>query len=107
MPPEEVWERFFDPRAILDVMLFNILHAEARLEMLKEAARVLSADGQLAIIHWNYDPTTPRGPSMSIRPRASDCIAWAEFVGFRVVCNGPIDLPPYHYGILFRLRPFP
>jgi ubiquinone/menaquinone biosynthesis C-methylase UbiE len=84
------------------VMLFNILHAAEKLEMLKEAARVLSADGQLAVIHWNYDPTTPRGPSMSIRPRPSDCIGWVEAAGFRLHPDHPIDLPPYHYGLLFH-----
>lgn len=85
------------------VMLFNLLHAVEKHEMLEEAARVLTADGQLAIIHWNYDPTTPRGPSMSIRPRPSDCIAWAEAVGF-CLSQDVIDLPPYHYGLLLRRK---
>ena len=41
-------------------MLFNILHAHERLAMLNEAWRVLAAGGKLAVIHWSYDPSTPR-----------------------------------------------
>ena len=91
-------------RSVDYVMLFNILHADERLELLREVERVLSVNGQLAVIHWNYDPTTPRGPSMSIRPRPSECVAWAAFAGLRSVSDGPVDLPPYHYGMLFQRR---
>ena len=45
-------------------------------------------------IHWNYDPSTPRGPSMSIRPRPEDCRDWAEAAGFRLLAPGIINLPP-------------
>ena len=53
-------------------MLFNILHAEESSAMLAEALRVLAPDGLLGIMHWNYDATTPRGPSMDIRPRPNN-----------------------------------
>lgn len=36
MPDEEMWTGFFEPTKML------------------------------AVIHWNYDPTTPRGPAMEI-----------------------------------------
>lgn len=84
------------------VMLFNILHADERLALLKEAWRVLAVDGKLAVIHWNYDPATPRGPSMSIRPRPEECRSWAEQVGFVLLPPGQMDLPPYHYGFVFQ-----
>lgn len=84
------------------VMFFNILHAEERPLLLKEARRVLAAGGKLAMIHWNYDPGTPRGPSMSIRPRPEDCRAWVEQAGFTMLPPGQIDLPPYHYGFVFE-----
>lgn len=86
-------------------MLFNILHAEERMSLLKEARRVLKPEGKLAVIHWNYDPSTPRGPTMSIRPRPEDCRSWAEQVGFELLPPGLIDLPPYHYGFVFRRPP--
>ncbi len=79
------------------VMLFNILHLENPVTLLEEAKRILKQGGLIGIIHWNYDPSTPRGPSMDIRPRPEDCRAWAESVGFK----NPVryDLKPYHYGI--------
>jgi len=52
---------------------FNILHVEDPVELLREAFRVLSPEGKLGIIHWKTDPATPRGPSMAIRPQASQC----------------------------------
>ncbi|MGO8749717.1 MAG: class I SAM-dependent methyltransferase [Thermoguttaceae bacterium] len=96
------------PEASVDyVMLFNILHAEERTTFLREAWRVLAPEGKLAIIHWNYDPSTPRGPSLDIRPRPEDCRSWAEQVGFRLLPPGLIGLPPYHYGFVLRRGPSP
>jgi SAM-dependent methyltransferase len=78
-------------------MLFNILHAECPETLLGEAWRVLVPGGKLGLMHWNYDPTTPRGPSMEIRPRPEQCRTWAERIGFRFVEQ--VDLPPYHWGM--------
>ncbi|MEW6237566.1 MAG: class I SAM-dependent methyltransferase [Candidatus Omnitrophota bacterium] len=82
------------------VMLFNILHAEQPDVLLREAWRILVPGKKLGIIHWNYDPSTPRGPSMEIRPRPEQCRVWAEAVGYQSQTKDPIDLPPYHYGWL-------
>lgn len=88
------------PDASVDyAMLFNILHAERPEVLLREALRVLRPDGKLGIVHWNYDPTTPRGPALAIRPRPEQCREWAESVGFSLLAPGIIDLPPYHYGM--------
>ena len=67
-------------RSVDYAMLFNILHAEQPETLLREAWRVIAPGGKLAVMHWNYDPTTPRGPSMDIRPRGDDCRRWAERV---------------------------
>ncbi len=80
------------------VMMFNILHCEEPLVLLKEAWRILGEQGRVGIIHWNCNPTTPRGPSMTIRPRPEQCRNWAEQVGFHLHIPDKIDLPPYHYG---------
>ncbi len=82
------------------VMLFNILHIEHPEMLLKEAWRVLKHDGKLGIMHWRFDNATPRGPSMTIRPKPEQCAAWAEEAGFSKPEHR--DLPPYHYGIVMR-----
>ena len=82
------------------VMLFNILHIEHPEILLKESYRILRPGGKLGIIHWNYDPKTPRGPSMDIRPKPEQCVMWAEEIGFIRV--GQYDLKPYHYGIVLK-----
>ena len=86
-------------------LLFNILHHEEPVALMKEALRVLKPNGTLAVIHWNYDPATPRGPAMEIRPRPEQCIDWGKEAGFRFNEQNRYDLPPYHYGLLFR-KPF-
>ncbi len=84
------------------VMLFNILHAENPEELLKEAYRILKPGGRLGIIHWNYDPETPRGPPLEIRPKPEKCIKWTCEAGFKL--ENQHDLKPYHYGLVF-LKP--
>lgn len=83
------------------VMLFNLLHAEHPERLLMESLRILVPGGRLAIMHWNHDPDTPRGPPMAIRPRPADCVRWAKAAGFEILAER-IDLPPYHYGVLAR-----
>lgn len=84
------------------VMLFNILHAENPDSILREAHRILSHGGLLAIMHWNYDTGTPRGPGMAIRPKPGECRQWAIDAGFELSEPEPIALPPYHYGLVLR-----
>lgn len=80
-------------------MLFNILHAENPTRLLREAHRILRPGGTVAVIHWNYDAATPRGPALSIRPRPEQCREWLLQSGFAV--PGPVvQLPPYHYGLV-------
>ncbi|MDP3938958.1 MAG: class I SAM-dependent methyltransferase [Deltaproteobacteria bacterium] len=82
-------------------MLFNILHAEDPVGLLKEAYRILCPGGKVAVTHWVYDATTPRGPDLSIRPRPEQCQAWLQQAGFELVIPF-VDLPPYHYGVVAR-----
>jgi ubiquinone/menaquinone biosynthesis C-methylase UbiE len=82
------------------VFLFNMLHIEKPETLLKESYRILKVGGRVGIIHWNYDPTTPRGPPMDIRPRPEQLRCWAESAGF--IFEKSLDLKPYHYGLVLR-----
>ncbi len=84
------------------VLLFNILHHEAPVVLLREAFRVLRPGGTAAVIHWNHDPTTPRGPALDIRPHPEDCIEWGRVAGFVFSPDDLLDMKPYHYGLIFR-----
>ena len=55
-------------------MLFSIPHPENSIVLLLEAKRILKEGSKLGIIHWNYDPATPRGPSRDIRPKLEDSL---------------------------------
>ncbi len=82
-------------------MMFNILHAENPVDLLREAYRILVPGGNLAAIHWNYDPSTPRGPSMEIRPQPEQMQLWIQAAGFHLSLPW-VNLPPFHYGMLGR-----
>lgn len=85
-------------------LLFNILHCEEPLRLLHEALRVISTTGLVHVIHWRYDPATPRGPSMDIRPRPEQIAEWADRVGLVATPDAVLDLPPWHYGVRFHRR---
>ena len=80
-------------------MLFNILHAEDPVKLLNEAYRILKTGGKVGVIHWIYSTSTPRGPSLDIRPKPEQCLDWLQESGFKLN-SGVIPLPPYHYGII-------
>lgn len=84
------------------VMLFNILHIEDPVALLREAYRNLHEGGTAAVIHWRPDIETPRGPPLEIRPHPQQCASWAEQAGFR--CQSARDLPnsPWHWGMLLE-----
>jgi len=90
------------PNSVCIALLFNILHHEEPVALMKEAFRVLIPGGRLAVIHWNYDPATPRGPALEIRPRPEQCIEWGRKAGFTLDERERLDLKPYHFGLGFR-----
>jgi SAM-dependent methyltransferase len=86
------------------VLLFNILHCEQPVELLRHVANALKSGGRVLAIHWRHGET-PRGPNLEIRPKPEQLVAWAAQSGLRRSCD-VIDLPPWHYGLaLERCEP--
>jgi SAM-dependent methyltransferase len=86
------------------VLLFNILHCDKPVELLRHAADALRDHrGEVLVIHWRHGET-PRGPNLGIRPRPEQIIEWAKRAELQSL--GPtLDLPPWHYGLRFGPRP--
>jgi SAM-dependent methyltransferase len=84
------------------VLLFNILHIEDPVGLLKEAQRVLRSGGLVGVIHWNYDARTPRGPPLDIRPQPEQCRAWGEQAGLRWVRGEDLPGSPWHWGMVLE-----
>lgn len=84
------------------VLLFNILHAENPVALLRSSAEALRVGGRVAVIHWRSDVATPRGPDLSIRPRPEQVVRWAEETGLLATDDPPRILPPWHFGLTLR-----
>ena len=83
-------------------LLFNILHAENPLELLRRSADTLRVGGRIAVIHWRSDVATPRGPNLSIRPRPEQILQWARETDSLAPDQPPRILPPWHFGVTLR-----
>jgi hypothetical protein len=83
------------------VLLFNILHCDGPVDLLRHAANALNPGGSVLVIHWRYGDT-PRGPDLSIRPKPQQIVEWARQAGLEPM-GDVADLPPWHFGL--RLAP--
>jgi SAM-dependent methyltransferase len=90
------------PGSIDAVLLFNILHAENPVALLRSSAETLRPGGRIAVIHWRSEVPTPRGPDLSIRPRPEQVLAWAGETELLATDASPRILPPWHFGVTLR-----
>lgn len=97
----DVMEHGFGLTNVDAVLLFNILHCENPHRLLRHAANAVRAGGQILVIHWRFDATTPRGPGLDIRPKPENIMQWAQQIGGLALQGTTIDLPPWHYGLRF------
>jgi len=82
-------------------LLFNILHGEDPTRLLRQTGEVVRPGGWALVIHWRYDPSTPRGPALDIRPRPEQIVQWATETRVLRLQGEVMDLPPWHYGLRF------
>eukprot|EP00930_Biecheleria_cincta_P007503 TRINITY_DN10872_c0_g1_i1.p1 TRINITY_DN10872_c0_g1~~TRINITY_DN10872_c0_g1_i1.p1 ORF type:complete len:325 (-),score=37.82 TRINITY_DN10872_c0_g1_i1:302-1213(-) len=91
-----------EPGSYDAALLFNILHCEDPVGMLRDAALALECGrGRVYAVHWRHDSSTPRGPPLDIRPKPQQLEDWALATGLLRTERGPIDCPPWHYGWVF------
>lgn len=81
------------------VLLFNLLHMENPVALLRVAVDALRSGGRVLAIHWRSDVATPRGPDLAIRPRPEQIASWAAAAGLRAEPSQ--SLPPWHFGLAF------
>lgn len=87
------------PASCSAALLFNILHAEDPVALLRSARDIVRPGGTIAVIHWRSDIPTPRGPSLAIRPTPEQIFTWATTATGLTAPATPFDLPPWHFGL--------
>ena len=98
------------PEPVDYVFLANTFHGVLdQLGLARGVAAALKPKGLFGIINWHRRPREetavlgqPRGPKTQMRMEACDVTAVVEPAG--LVLNRKVELPPFHYGAVFRRR---
>ncbi|MDP3778546.1 MAG: class I SAM-dependent methyltransferase [bacterium] len=82
------------------VIITNILHqAEHKKQIIKEAQRILSTHGRLAIIEWQAEETSGFGPPRDMRIAKETAMNLCTAESF--LFEKEFDAGSHHYGMLF------
>ncbi|MFA5000046.1 MAG: class I SAM-dependent methyltransferase [Patescibacteria group bacterium] len=85
--------------SIDNALLVNILHqSDKRLEILREAIRLLKRNGKLLIIEWK-SADIPLGPAPERRVKIEALKAAAPKIGLDLIEE--FEAGPFHYGLIF------
>jgi len=98
------------PEPVDYVFLANTFHGVPdQLRLARAVTAILKPCEQFGIVNWHRRPREetvvlgwPRGPKTEMRMEARDVTAVVEPTG--LVLNRAVELPPYHYGAIFRRR---
>lgn len=90
------------------VLIANTFHGVPdKLRLARAVAAALRPGGECAVVNWHRRPreeTTvlgePRGPQTDMRMDASETVAAVS--GSALALARVVELPPYHYGAVFR-----
>jgi SAM-dependent methyltransferase len=96
------------PEAVDTLVVANTLHGiEQKSEFVRAAFETIASDGRLVIINWHDQPreeTTidgePRGPPTQLRMTPEESKS-SVCSGSEFTCSRQVELPPYHYGLVF------
>jgi len=81
-----------------DVLLINTLHqSEKKIEILREAIRLLKRGGKLLIVEWKH-ADSPFGPAPERRVKVDSLKMAAPKIGLNI--KEEFDAGPYHYGLV-------
>jgi SAM-dependent methyltransferase len=97
------------PEKVDLVLIANTFHGVPdQTGLARAVAEVLKPGGQFIVVSWHNRPREetlvlgqPRGPRSDMRMSPEDTARVVEPAGFRL--SKTVDLPPYHYGAMFRL----
>jgi SAM-dependent methyltransferase len=100
----------FIPEQVDYVLLANTFHGVPdKTGLARGVAGVLKAGGRFAVVNWHPLPREktvvlgePRGPATKLRMAPEQVRFAVEPAGFHL--DRVVELPPYHYGAIFRAR---
>jgi ubiquinone/menaquinone biosynthesis C-methylase UbiE len=98
------------PEPVDYVFLANTFHGVPdQLGLARAVAAMLKPKGQFGIVNWHRRPRgetvvleKPRGPKTEMRMEPNHVAAIIKPAG--LFLNRMVDLPPYHYGVVFKKR---